>query len=130
MRSSSGSSAQWMSSKRRTSGWTSAIDSMTSRAAHAISCGAALALERLHHPRRERQHVRDRLLGAALAELLERLVERVVVGDAGGGLHHLRERPVGDALAVGQRAPDEAARALDAVEELPREAALADPGSP
>ena len=52
---------------------------------------AALALERLHHPGRERQDIGDRLLGAALAELLESLVERVVVGDAGRGPDHLRE---------------------------------------
>ena len=89
---------------------------------------AALAFERLHHPGRERQDIRDRLLRAALAELLERLVERVVVGDAGRRLDHLRERPVGHALAVGQGAPDEAARALEPVEELPRETALADAG--
>ncbi len=36
--SSRGSSAQWMSSKKRTSGCTSASVTMTSRAAHAISC--------------------------------------------------------------------------------------------
>ena len=39
MRSSRGGSAQWMSSNRSTSGWTSAIPSITSRAAHAISWG-------------------------------------------------------------------------------------------
>ena len=39
MRSRSGASAQWMSSKRRTSGCTSAIPCITSRAPHAISCG-------------------------------------------------------------------------------------------
>ncbi len=39
MRSRSGASAQWMSSKSRISGCTSAIPCMTSRAAHAISCG-------------------------------------------------------------------------------------------
>src|SRR5919106_764187 len=56
--------------------------------------GASLALERLEHPRREPEHVRDRLLLAARAQLLERLLQRVVVGDP--------------------------------VDELPREAALAD----
>ena len=123
------SSAQWMSSKRRMSGCTSASVCITSRAAHAISCGLR-SPSGFHHPRRQPQHVRDRLLGAALAELLERLLERVVVGDARCRLDHLCERPVRDALAVGERATDEAARALDAVDELAGEAALADPGSP
>ena len=43
---------------------------------------AALAVERLHQAGGETEDVRDRLLGAALAQLLERLLERVVVGDA------------------------------------------------
>ena len=87
---------------------------------------AALPVERLHEPGRETEDVRDRVLGAALAELLERLLERVVVRDSGRGLHHLAERPVRDALAVRQRAPHQDARALDAVEELAREPALPD----
>ena len=41
---------------------------------------------------------------------------RVVVGDPGRALDHLGERPVGDALAVGQAAAGEHGRALDAVE--------------
>ena len=85
---------------------------------------AALAVERLHEPCGEPEHVGDGLLGAALAELLERFLERVVVGDAGRRLDHLAERPVGDALAVRQRAAHEDARALDAVEELASEPAL------
>ena len=126
MRSSSGSSAQWMSSKKRTSGWTSR------EGLHDLARGprdllrAALALERLEHPGREAEHVGDRLLLAARPELLEGLLERVVVGDAGRGLDHLRERPVRDALAVREAAAREDARALQAVDELAREAALAD----
>ena len=89
---------------------------------------AALAFERLHQPGGEPEDVGDRLLGAALAELLERLLERVVVRDAGRRLHHLAERPVGDALAVRKRATDQDARALDAVEELTCETALPDAG--
>ena len=61
---------------------------------------AALAFERLHQPGGEAEHIGDGLLGAALAELLERLLERVVVGDPGRRLDHLAERPVRDALAV------------------------------
>ena len=89
---------------------------------------AALSLERLHEPCRETENVRDGLLGAALAQLLERLLERIVVRDAGRGLHHLAERPVRDALAVRQRTAHEHARPLDPVEELAREAALSDAG--
>ncbi len=37
---------------------------------------AALALERLHEPGRKPENVGNRVLGAALAELLERLLER------------------------------------------------------
>ena len=59
-------SAQWMSSNRRTRGCTSAIDS-ADLAGGPRGLRAALALERLHHPGGERQDIRDRLLGAALA---------------------------------------------------------------
>ena len=43
---------------------------------------AALALDRLEHARREPEQVGDGLVAAAVAELLERRLERVVVGDA------------------------------------------------
>ena len=123
--SSSGSSAQWMSSKTSTSGCSSASCSAHSRTAHGISCGAPLALERVEHARGEPEQVGDGLVLAADPELL-RLLGRVVVGDAGRGLHHLGERPVGDALAVRQAAADEDGRALERGDELAREAALAD----
>jgi hypothetical protein len=89
---------------------------------------APLTLERLHQAGGQAEDVCDGLLGAALAELLERLFERIVVGDARGRFHHLPERPVRDAFAVRQRASHEDARPLDAVEELAREAALPDAG--
>ena len=57
-----------------------------------------------------------------------RLVGRLVVGDARRRLHHLRERPVRDALAVRQAAADQDGRALDARDELAREPALPDAG--
>ena len=97
---------------------------------HHLSCGprdllrAALALERLQHPGGEAEHVGDGLLLAALPELREGLLERVVVGDPRGGLDHLRERPVRDAFAVGKAAAGEDARALEPVDELAREPAL------
>ena len=87
---------------------------------------APLALERLEHSGGEAEHVRDRLLLAARAQLLEGFLERVVVGDPGRRLDHLRERPVRDALAVREAASGEDARALDAVRELAREPALPD----
>jgi len=52
-------------------------------------------------------------------------VDRVVVRDPGGNLDHLGEGPVGDAFAVGERAAGKDSRALDAVRELARKAALA-----
>ncbi len=122
--SSSGSSAQWMSSKKRTSGCTSASVTMTSRAAHAISCELRSPSSASSIPAARAQNVGDRLLLAALAELRERLLERVVVGDARSRLDHLRQRPVGDALAVWKAAAAQDARALEPVDELPREAAL------
>ncbi len=85
---------------------------------------AALALERLHETCGEPEDVGDGLLGTALAQLLERLLERVVVRDAGRSLDHLAERPVRHALSVGQRTADEHARPLDPVEELTGEPAL------
>ncbi len=87
---------------------------------------AALPFERLEHAGRQTEHVRDRLLLAALAELRERLLQRVVVRDACGGLDHLRQRPVGDTLAVREASPAQDARALEAVDELACESALSD----
>ena len=81
---------------------------------------AALALDGLEHAGGEAEQVGDRLVRAALAELLDRDLERVVVGDARRVLDHLGERPVRDALAVGQRAPGEDRRALERLEELAR----------
>ncbi len=83
---------------------------------------------RLEHARREPEQVGDRVVAAACAQLLDRLLDGVVVRDAGGDLDHLSERPVRDALAVRQRAPGEDGGALDSLDELAREAALADAG--
>src|SRR5581483_9056381 len=88
----------------------------------------ALALDGLEDADGEAEQVGDGVVFAVGAQLLLRLVERVVVGDAGRGLHHLGERPVRDALAVRERAAEEDGRALDAGYELAREAALADAG--
>src|SRR6185503_20551764 len=64
------------------------------------------------------------LVLAVRAQLLACLVERVVVADARRRLHHLGERPVRDAFAVREAAAREHGRALEARDELAREAAL------
>ena len=86
---------------------------------------APLALEGFEHTRGEPEDVGDRLLLAARAELLERLLERIVVRDAGRGLDHLGERPVRHAFPVGKTASREDACALESVEKLAREPTLA-----
>ena len=66
------------------------------------------------------------------AQLLEGRDGVVVLGDAAAHAHHVGERPVGDALAVGEAAASMPVRQLrEAVEvlvELPGEPRLADPG--
>ena len=88
----------------------------------------ALAVERLQHAGGEAEEVGDGLVLAVCLELLERLLDRVVVGDARNGLDHLGQGPVGDALAVREAATDEHRCALEPVDELAREPALADAG--
>ncbi len=80
---------------------------------------------RARAPDRARHHVgHARRLPVARHERLERRHAAQVVDD-------LLERPVGDALAVGQAAPDDDAGAgLDVGDELLDEPRLADPGRP
>jgi hypothetical protein len=65
-------------------------------------------------------------------ELVGGLRLDVRLEDAGLRLHHLADRPVADALAVGERAAlppgHEPSSAFDRVEQLREESALADPG--
>ena len=67
-----------------------------------------------------------------LGQLLPGLLRRVALEDPGLRLDHLGERPVADALAVGQRATlspvGELRLLVDYLPELVHEAALADPG--
>ena len=67
-------------------------------------------------------------------QLRARLLGGVGLEDPGLGVHHFPERPVGHPLAVRQRpalAPgDEVRVALDSLEELPYEPALADSRDP
>ena len=62
-------------------------------------------------------------------ELLERRSRLLVLGDAAAHAHHVRQRPVGHALAVGEAPAAMPVRGLldpvDVLEELPREAGLA-----
>src|SRR4029078_6949609 len=63
---------------------------------------------------------------AGLAELVERLLGRVVRRDPGRRLHHFRQRAVPQPLSEGERSPRQDRGALEPCEELAREAALAD----
>ncbi len=128
MSSSSGSSAQWMSSNPSTSGCLAGepLGPLAHRPLDLLL--AALVVERVEHARGEPEQVGDLLVLAEDHQLLLRLGAVVVVGDPGGGLHHLGERPVGDALAVREAAPDEHRRALERGDELAREPALAHAG--
>src|SRR5206468_9118501 len=75
----------------------------------------------------------DQLLDG-VRELCAYLLVAVRLEDAGLRLHHLRERPVADALAVRQRPALPPVRhhaaAFDRLEQLADEPALADPGNP
>ena len=99
---------------------------MTSRAAHAISCGLRSPSTASSSPDGQPDQIGDSIVLAARAELLERLLERLVVGDPDRRLDHLGERPVRHALAVRQAAALEHARAVHGVDELAGQAALAD----
>ena len=74
------------------------------------------------------------MLAQRRAQLLEAGVGALVLGDAAPHPHHVRERPVGDALAVGEAAaavPVDALRdPVEVLVELPREPRLADAGDP
>ena len=87
---------------------------------------ASLALDRLEHAGGKSEQIGDRLVLTRFAQFLYRHLERVVIGDSRGGLHHLGKRPVRHALAVGQSTAAKHGRALEAFHELVCEPALAD----
>jgi hypothetical protein len=87
---------------------------------------AAWPRDVVQHARCEAEQVGDRVARARLAQLLDRLLGRVVVGDPGRSLHHLRERTVGDSLAERRAASRQDARPLQPGVELLCEPALAD----
>ena len=116
-----------MSSKTSTSGCRSASSVAHVCAAQAISdadCSPPPTASST--PDASAEQIGHRLVATAVPELLVGGFDGVVVGDAGGHLHHLGDGPVRDALPVGQAAAREDRRALDAVDELAREARLAD----
>ena len=85
---------------------------------------ATLALDRFHHAGRETEQLGDRLVAAALDQLLLGRLHRVVVRDSRGRLDHLGQRPVRHALPVRQRAAAEDRGAFDTREEFTDQAAL------
>ena len=127
MRSSSGSSAQWMSSKRRTSGWTSAIPCILARRPGDL-LRASLPSSASINPAAS-EDVRNRLFGSTrgASRTPPRAGRR---RRSRRRLHHLAEGPVRDAFAVRKRAADEDARPLDAVEELAARRLFPTPASP
>jgi hypothetical protein len=94
----------------------------------------------------EPEQVREARLGeAALLRIEEMLLDRraklfararrlLVLDDARTSSHHVRERPEGDALAVGETAagvpPNGSCETVHVLLELPREARLADAADP
>ena len=68
------------------------------------------------------------------AQLLERRSRLLVLDDPAAHPHHVGERPVGDAVAIGEAAAAVPVRELrqpvEVLVELPAEARLADPGDP
>ena len=86
------------------------------------------ALSRTEHTQRSAEEIGDRLALARGAQLLERLARRVVVADPGARLDHRRQRPVRDALAIGERAPPQRCHAFEPLRELGDQAGLAETG--
>jgi hypothetical protein len=74
----------------------------------------------------------EQVLAERRLELRARRRVVVVLGDAGAHTHHVRERPVRHALAVGEAAAtmpvDVLCEPVEVLVELPREPRLADPG--
>ena len=140
MKSSRPASAHWRSSKTSTTGALlgEALEEEPPRGEEVLAVGRG--------PLREPEQVGEaRLEPAPLlgvgdvlldrrAELRERRLGRLLLEDPRAHPHHLRERPVGDALAVGETAaavpPEVVGEPVHVLLELPGEARLADPGDP
>ena len=129
MRSRNVDSAQWTSSKTSTTGRSAASPSISRRTAQKISTGEEAASARpsaLHALQDRHGLLRAPDQGG---ELLRHLLGRVLLGDPGGRLEDLADRPERDALAVGQAAALEDRRVVaQGRDELGGEAGLADAG--
>ena len=126
--SSSGSSAQCTSSKTSTSGCTSASCS-AQRSAAQVSCSGVRSPSAAP---RTPSATASRSATASLSQQRRSFSNASFAGSSsvipGARLDHRRERPVGDALAVGKRAPGQGRHALEALDELADEPALSEPG--
>ncbi len=89
-------------------------------------CVLADPLGRAEQAECDAEQVGDGIALAGEPQFLERLRGRVVVGDARRRFDHRCDRPVRDALAVGERAAGEDGRTLDALRELRDQSRLAD----
>ncbi len=127
-------SAQWMSSKTSTTGLCSLRRSKYRRQAAKRSSrsDAVRSSSPSRWARRGSSHVRSSGIGDVLLDRLTQLGARraglLALGDTRSHANHLRQRPVRDALAVGQAAPpvpeDEIDEAVDVLLELPDDARL------
>ena len=137
-KSSSEASAHCMSSKARIVGYASASRSKNSRQAANRSCRSceapspsASSCASLGSTNR-RSSGSSRCSSSAACKLPQRLVLWLVLGDPAAPPHHVRERPVGHAFAVGETAAavpvDRLDDPVEVLVELPREPRLADAG--
>ena len=100
----------------------------------AVAGDAVLEAQEMREPRLDEGALRriEQVLVHRRRELLAGRLRRLVLADQAAHAHHVRERPVGDALAVGEAAPavppDGVDDAVEVLVELPGEARLADAG--
>ena len=126
IRSRNACSAQWMSSMSATAGPATASDSKNLRAAHDVSCIGKAALLR---PIAEAIRAATSASGSSARELGARLLGSILEVDAGRLAHHLAQRPEGDAVAVGEAAAANDARARAGTgDHLARQPRFADAG--
>ena len=124
--SSSGSSAHCTSSKTSTSGCACASCSAQSVTAHVSSPAVRPSSAAPSTPSATASRSATASLSQHRRSFSNASDGGRVVADPGRGLDHRRERPVGDALAVGQRTTAQRGHALGALDELGDEPRLAD----
>jgi hypothetical protein len=95
-----------------------------------------LESEQVREPRLHEPPLLDveQVLGQRRIQFLPSPVRLLVLGHPTAHPHHVRERPVGNAFAVGEAAasvpPDVLDDPVEVLVELPREPGLSDPGDP